>query len=329
MLLRKRAFLTLEIIQYRAPVTTIGTNALRQLASSKSAEIAVKTPDLRPALALQMEMLHLLIDAADELDDSCGAAAPELTPDRVMAKWARGVPAFRNVTVAFPTTLKALPPRMCEVLERGGAGDSAAHIKAALAEGHIDGESLLRVSFARNQKAIRTSAIHMGMAPDLVWLVGELASSPLAHLLQSRVLSILPLQDAVRAWDRGYCLCCGSWPALIEMLNGDGGRVLCCSYCAAGWQMTSHRCVYCGNGDGRFVAAAPDMAHQDRRLELCGACGSYTKAIAVSSLTPFPLMAIEDLATLDLDQAAMGREYSRPPLFDLDTIDPPALSPCP
>ena len=86
MLLRKRAFLTLEIIQYRALVTTIGTNALRQLASSKSAEIAVKTPDLRPALALQMEMLHLLIDAADELDDSCEAAAPELTPDRVMAK---------------------------------------------------------------------------------------------------------------------------------------------------------------------------------------------------------------------------------------------------
>ena len=92
--------------------------------------------------------------------------------------------------------------------------------------------------------------------------------------------------------------------------------------------MTSQRCVYCGNGDGRFVAAAPDMAHQDRRLELCGACGSYTKTIAMRSLTPFPLMAIEDLATLDLDQAAMGREYSRPPLFDLDTIDPPALSPC-
>ena len=93
--------------------------------------------------------------------------------------------------------------------------------------------------------------------------------------------------------------------------------------------MTSRRCVYCGNSDGRFVAAAPDMAHRDRRLELCGACGSYTKAIAVTSLTPFPLMAIEDLATLDLDQAAMGREYSRPPLFDLDAIDPPALSPCP
>ena len=235
-------------------MTTIGTNALRQLASSQSAEIAVKMPDLRPALALQMEMLHLLIDAADELDDSCGAAAPELTPDRVMAKWARGVPAFRNVTVAFPTTLKALPPRMCEVLERGGAGDSAAHIKAALAEGHIDGESLLRVSFARNQKAIRTSAIHMGLAPDLVWLVGELASAPLAHLLQTRVLATAALHDAVRRWDRGYCPCCGSWPALIEMPNGGEDRILCCSYCAAGWEMTSRRCVYCGNSDGRFVA---------------------------------------------------------------------------
>ena len=310
-------------------MTTIGANALRQLAAAKSAEIAVKMPDLRPALALQMAMLHLLIDAADELDGSCEPAAPELTADRVEAQWARGVPAFRNVTAEFPAALTALPPRMCEVLVRGGAGDSAAHVQDALVAGHIDGESLLRVSFARNQKAIRTSAIHMGLAPDLVWLVGELASAPLAHLLQTRVLGTAALQDAVRDWDRGYCPCCGSWPALIEMPNGGEDRILCCSYCAAGWEMTSRRCVYCGNSDGRFVAAAPDMAHRDRRLELCGACGSYTKAIAVTSLTPFPLMAIEDLATLDLDQAAMGREYSRPPLFDLDAIDPPALSPCP
>jgi formate dehydrogenase maturation protein FdhE len=70
------------------------------------------------------------------------------------------------------------------------------------------------------------------------------------------------------------------------------------------------------------------MARQNRRLELCAGCGSYTKVIEVDALTPFPLIAIEDLATLDLDEGAMGREYSRPPMFDLDAIDPPA-SACP
>src|SRR5436189_2313606 len=37
---------------------------------------------------------------------------------------------------------------------------------------------LLTASLARNQAAIRTGASHRGLAPDLVWLVAELAVSP-------------------------------------------------------------------------------------------------------------------------------------------------------
>jgi formate dehydrogenase formation protein len=307
-------------------IGTYGTNELRQLASSKSAEIAEKRPDLKPALALQGGILQLLMVAGERLDDSAARAVRELTPDLILAKWTRGVPAFRGVAVVFPSALKDMLTELCEVLVQGGAGDSAIHIKDALSKGEMNAESLLRVSFARNEKAIRTSSIHMGMAPDLVWLLGELGSSVLAHRLQSALLNSPELHNSVRDWDRGYCPCCGSWPALVELVNG--ARVLRCSFCAASWELTSYRCIYCGNADNRFVAAAPDMAHQDRRLELCGACGSYTKAIEVSSLTPFPLIAIEDLATMDLDEGAMGREYSRPPLFDLDAIDPPALSGC-
>ena len=70
------------------------------------------------------------------------------------------------------------------------------------------------------------------------------------------------------------------------------------------------------------MVAAPDVARPERRVELCGACGGYTKVIATDSLTPFPLIAIEDLATMDLDEGAMARGYHRPDLFDLDVIDP-------
>ena len=307
-------------------IGTYGTNELRQLASSKSAEIAAKRPYLKPALALQLEILHILLDADERLEDPATPAVSEMTPDLILAKWTRGVPAFRGVAVAFGSELKSMLPALCDVLVQGGAGDSARHLRDALTKGEIDAESLLRVSFARNQKAIRTSSIHMGLAPDLVWLLGELGSSVVAHRSQSALLNTPELQNGVRDWNRGYCPCCGSWPALLELLSGS--RVLRCSFCAASWELKSHRCIYCGNADNRFVAAAPDMARQDRRLELCGACGSYTKVIEVSSLTPFPLMAIEDLETMDLDEGAMGREYGRPPLVDLDAIDPPALSGC-
>jgi hypothetical protein len=308
-------------------MTTIRAADLWRLAEAKWAEIAVNTPDLAPALAVQKGLLRLLVDATEAFQIPAGAILWELTPDLVLAKWAREVPAFRHESVVIPSALKGILPLVCDVLAEGGAGDSARHIKNALVTGAIDAGSLLSVSFARNQKAIRTSSIHMGLAPDLVWLVGELGSSPLAHRLQATLIAQPELHDAVLDWNRGYCPCCGSWPALVEML--DGARMLRCSYCAAAWELRSYRCIYCGNEDGRFLAAAPDMARKDRRLELCWSCGKYTKVIEVNGLTPFPLVAIEDLASLDLDQGAMSRDYSRPALFDVDAIDPPPLARCP
>lgn len=295
------------------------TENLWQLALARWAEIGASSPELAPALALQQGMLRILIDAAERLEDP-DQELPEIALDAVGDKWARGVPALRNEAISIPATLKQLLPALCNTLVNGGAGDSALHIKDALTKGEIDAGSLLSVSLARNQKTIRTSSLHHGFAPDLVWLIGELGSAPLAHFYEARLLSAPSLQELVREWDRGYCPCCGSWPALIEMLNG--ARFLRCSFCAASWELKTRRCLYCGNADERFVAAAPDMAREHRRIELCGGCGNYTKAIEVNALTQFPLIAIEDLATLDLDQAAMGHEYGRPTLFDLDAIDP-------
>jgi formate dehydrogenase maturation protein FdhE len=321
-------------------VATTRTDELWHLALSKWAEIAVNFPDLEPALAVQQAMLRLLIDAREQLEDS-RAPLPETTPGRILEKWGRGVPALRNETIPIPESLKAILPALCGALANGGAGESAAHIQDALANSEIDGGSLLRVSLARNREAIRTSSLHHGFSPDLVWLIGELGSAPLAHYCQTRILDMWELKAAIGHWDRGYCPCCGSWPAFIETVDveqgpgrrtttreGGGTRLLRCSYCAAAWELTSSRCVYCGNSDHRFVAAAPDIARPGRRLELCGACGNYTKVIEVASPSPFPLIAIEDLATMDLDQGAMGREYRRPDLIDLDSIDPPSTPNC-
>ncbi|HEX4348098.1 MAG TPA: hypothetical protein VHZ73_11025, partial [Vicinamibacterales bacterium] len=49
-----------------------------------------------------------------------------------------------------------------------------------------------------------------------------------------------------------------------------------------------------------------------RRLELCSGCGSYLKTVDVPELSPFPLLAIGDMETMDLDLAAMERGFHRP-----------------
>jgi FdhE protein len=113
---------------------------------------------------------------------------------------------------------------------------------------------------------------------------------------------------------------CGSWPAFIEVQVR--AAELRCSYCALGWSLKSCRCVYCGNYGEDFIAAAPDLSDPERRVELCGRCSGYTKVLDVRASAPFPLLAIRDLATMDLDHGAMSRGYRRPELLDLDAIEP-------
>ncbi len=268
-------------------------------------------------MALQQRLVRLILEAADLLDP---AVPPSLEAGRVVERWQRGLPALRNAQVPVPESLKALLPACCSALADGGAGISAQHIRDALVDGRIDAGSLLSVSLARNHKALRTSALHMGLSPDLLWLVGELGSSPLAHHLQVQLGVRHHYLYVAGEWDRGYCAVCGSWPVFIE--TRAGARVLRCSFCALAWSLRSRRCVYCDNTDSDFMAASVDAHRGGSHVELCEKCAGYTKVIGVTDATPFPLLAIEDLATMDLDQAAMDRDYRRPELVDLDHIEP-------
>jgi Protein involved in formate dehydrogenase formation len=290
-------------------------DALWRLATAQWAEIAANLPDLAPAVALQQRLVRLTLDATMALGTTSRAA---FTAESILENWRKGLPAVRNEVIAIPGGLKDILPPICTALAEGGAGESASHIGDAITKGDIDADSLLSVSLARNQKAIRTSALHMGFSPDLVWLIGELGSAPLAHRLSLSINNGRSTMDD--RWDRGYCPFCGSWPAFIEA-HGDT-HTLRCSYCALDWTLTSRRCVYCGNTGSDFIAAAPDVSAPERRVELCGQCSGYTKVIAVPLPTPFPLLAIQDLATMNLDQGAMHRGYRRPALFDLDAIEP-------
>jgi formate dehydrogenase maturation protein FdhE len=298
-------------------VPTPHPDALWSLATAQWAEITRNSPDLAPAVALQQRLLRLMLDASAALETVETAA---FAPASIHEQWARGLPALRDRAIPIPPRLKEILLPICTALAECGAGDSALHVRDAIAAQGIDADSLLSVSLARNQKAIRTSALHMGFSPDLVWLIGELGSAPLAHHLSAGILRSAHLEVGLHAWDRGYCPFCGSWPAFIE--PHDGVHTLRCSYCALGWSLTSHRCVYCANSGEDFVTAAPEVSRPQRRVELCARCSGYTKVIDVPEPNQFPLLAIADLATMNLDQGAMERGYRRPELFDLDTIEP-------
>jgi FdhE protein len=237
-----------------------------------------------------------------------------------------GEPVPLPVALIRPTLLD-----LCAALAAGGAGAAADRIRTAIDEGQLDAGSLLAASLARDQTAIRTGAVHRGLAPDLLWLVAELAASPYVHALQQALftashpetsppLGLSALSAALAAWNHGHCPACGSWPALLEATGGR--RALRCSFCAAAWELRADVCAYCGAAGTSFGTLTPPSGRTDRRVETCAACRGYLKAVEVAGLSPFPLLAIADLETLDLDMMAMERGFGRPPLKELARAAP-------
>jgi FdhE protein len=290
------------------PLVTVSQpppDEVRDTSTQRWDDLRAARPDLAPAVDLQQRLLSIVVSVAGALEGKLPRLS--LPPKYVAAKLARGVPMLSGEPIPVPVRmLKPAFLDLCEALAAGGAGDAAEHIKRSVESGQMDAGSLLTASLARNQEAIRTGAIHRGLAPDLVWLLAELAASPLAHALQRALL------PTACDWNQGYCAVCGSWPALMEVV--DGHRILRCSFCASAWERNAYSCTYCGDSSETFITAAPDPERVQRRLEICGACQGYLKTLDVPALSPFPLLAIYDMETMDLDLAAMEHGYSRPPL---------------
>jgi FdhE protein len=292
---------------------------LEETAERRWTALRTSRPDLEPALALQRRLLDLVSDLAATLS---GGRLPRLSlpPRYLAAKLARGVPVLAGEPIPLPLPL--LTPalvRFSDALAEGGAGEAATRIRDAIVSGNIEAGSLLGASLTRNQAAIRTGASHRGLAPDLVWLIAELAVSPYVHALQQMLFAQAPdpsLAAALAAWSHGHCPACGSWPAVAEVVfrAGGGHRTMRCSFCSSAWELPTYACIYCQHTGKDFVTAAPDEARKDRRLEVCGSCGGYLKTIDLPELSQFPLLSISDIETTDLDMAAMEHGYQRPPL---------------
>ena len=286
------------------------------VAATRWTTILETRPDLAPAVILQRRLLGLVIDLAEVLEHG---RLPRLSlpPKYLAAKLARGVPVLAGEPIPLPVAaLKPTLLRLCEELSCGGAGEAGDHIRSAIVETRIDAGSLLAASLARDQKSIRAGGAHLGLAADLLWLVAELAVSPFAHALQRTWLNAsagdAALPAALARWTHGYCPACGSWPALAEIARGH--RVLRCSFCALAWEVPPATCVYCGNGGDTFVTAAPGPEPHGRHVEICSACAGYLKTVETEELLPFPLIAIADMETMELDMMALERGVSRPSL---------------
>src|SRR5947207_894286 len=162
--------------------------------------------------------------------------------------------------------------------------------------------------------------------PDLaaagldVELLSAVASQSVAPLLRTYAERLGPVVEQVSdgtvrgaAWTRGHCPICGGWPLIGELRGVELAEWLRCAACAHGWRGQRLMCPYCGNNDYRSLATLTIESEQRFRISVCELCKGFLKVANAFDPAPAELLALDDVASLHLDLAAIERGYQRPP----------------
>ena len=108
-------------------------------------------------------------------------------------------------------------------------------------------------------------------------------------------------------WRLHICPLCGAEPDLA-VITPAAERLLICSRCAARWKFDQIACPFCLNDDRSKITS---LASRDGRYRLscCDACMRYLKAYDARRAGRPVMPAVDGVATLHLDAAAMQRGY--------------------
>jgi hypothetical protein len=107
-------------------------------------------------------------------------------------------------------------------------------------------------------------------------------------------------------WNRSWCLICGGEPD-FAVLPAGGDRWLICGRCTAQWPFGT-ACPFCGND---VQGGITSFASRDGRYRVygCNECRKYLKAYDARGSGRPVIPAVDTIATLPLDAAAIQRGY--------------------
>jgi FdhE protein len=174
--------------------------------------------------------------------------------------------------------------------------------------GDLDGLAVLEAALNLDRGRLAALAADVGAPAAAVEALAGLAAWPLmqacGRLWASRVPS---------SWRCGYCPICGAWPTLAETRGVERQRRFRCARCGGDWHADWLACPYCGTTDhARLGSLVSEATAERRRVDVCRGCGHYLKALTTLQGTPGADVAVDDLASVDLDVIALQHAFTRP-----------------
>jgi len=258
--------------------------------------MATSDPTLAPLVAFQIEALKAAGEPVWE------RAVPSFGVQSLI----EGKPLLDGQSFAVESSaLRGYWGRVRDIARRSRA-DQAPGLES------IDELTLIALTEAAiRQDAAAISAIADGIDtdPDFLVTLGQLLALPLLRNCGRKAAAVV----SATTWQAGYCPVCAAWPTLAEIRGLDRERWLRCGRCGSSWSFRQLVCVYCGNDDHASQGyLAADIQRDARRAEFCEECGGDVKAVATfGALGPDEVLA-QDMATVEIDLAALDRGYGRP-----------------
>ena len=173
--------------------------------------------------------------------------------------------------------------------------------------GDVDAIALIGLSIRQEARAVADLAGAHGADPEALQAVVALAGLPLLHACRRKSKHALP-----QPWGNGYCPLCGAWPAYAEVRGIERTRYLRCGRCGSDWQASQLRCVYCRTTDHQRLRSLVPENGGAQTIEVCKDCNGYVKTFTTLQGSAPAAVMLEDLASVDLDLAAVEQGYHRP-----------------
>ncbi len=255
-------------------------------------------PETKPWLAVLTAALEAATDPVWER----AAAGTRLMPEREP-----GMPLLAGAQVPLGERDAARWVRRMFSLA-GEAGTEGAPLRAAARASTLEALGLLEAAINVDEARLSMMAERLDVDPDALMAVAAVAAMPLLQALRRH---FAPATDP--SWSEGSCPICGGWPLLAEQRGLERVRRLRCGRCGGDWAQPGIRCPYCdATGHATRSALVPELDGVSRRVETCDQCLGYLKSMATLRAWDGDDVVLADLATIDLDLAALEREYLRP-----------------
>ncbi len=254
-------------------------------------------PDLASAADMQIELLSVQRRVQSRVP------LPAITVDRRKPDRNRRRPMlqFKDIPIDW-SDFRLMIRQTADILKRFEMLDSTDYhrLQTLAREGQIEAVVASWYEEAMAPARRRTDATREHELLDQVLL---LAMRPFLARCAEALLS----QVEVGEWGQPFCPLCGGEPE-FAYINPAAERLLICGRCTGQWRYDAITCPYCENSDRSRITSFTSR-DQRYRIYACDVCHRYLKAFDGRDGSRPALLAVDSIATLPLDAAAIKRGY--------------------